>query len=386
VTARGTVPIGAIYRGSLRIGRRYRGPILVWDDGTTTAPTDPGTTPPPDTQAASIYWGARIDGNAPGYVAASGDAPWAQDNWDIFQSHAGKVLSYIHWGVTSGFSGAAGTLNYDENATNLCKGRGAISGCTLGLSNAAGIDAVVADTANARTYWQDFFNQIKVHGVPVLLRCCWEMNGNWSSQPAYAWQTVHGTTSTEYVTMWRRLWQYCADVMSGNGTAGSNTGTHTGNCSWYWCPNLDESNTGGTPGSFAPWYPGDAYVDWAGFDGYAYTGTYKSPAQRYNYTYDQLVALVGPSIPFFIGEMGVSATIGTPGKAAWITDFLGTWLPAHPRVKGWSWFNETGSPTDPHIENPASAQTAFAAGVAGSYFKAGVSPYPANGSKVTVPT
>ena len=86
--------------------------------------------------------------------------------------------------------------------------------------------------------------------------------------------------------------------------------------------------------------------------------------------------------------------MGTPFKSGWITDFLGTWLPAHPRVKGFSWFNEYGSPNLPHIEVGngsttlgGAAQTAFATGISDPYFKANIvsdTTFPKN-QKIPIP-
>src|ERR687893_414552 len=36
------------------------------------------------------------------------------------------------------------------------------------------------------------------------------------------------------------------------------------NAEWVWSPNI----ISGTANDFSPWYPGDAYVDWTGLDGY----------------------------------------------------------------------------------------------------------------------
>lgn len=343
----------------------------------------------------SVYWGARIRqqfyqdrqstyGTLPAYV----DVPLTGSNqpggvWDLFELHAGKRVTCVHTG-TGGNSWPLPA--YQTSQANNARARGAFLNYTLGTTP-TGLQNIIAMNASAISVLTTFFTQIRNHGHPILFRPFWEMNGSW-----YAWGNPGGSggsliNDAQYVKLWQNLWQACADVMSGSGTAGSNTGTHTGNVSFFWCPNvIDVADPSGR-------YPGAAYVDWLGFDGYAANTTYQSPATRFNSTY-ALLETLDATKPFFIGETGCNPDIATPFKSGWITDFLGTWLPAHPRVKGFSWFNEYGSPNLPHIEvgNGATtlggaAQSAFATEIADSYYKANIvtSALFPSGSKIPVP-
>ena len=85
-------------------------------------------------------------------------------------------------------------------------------------------------------------------------------------------------------------------------------------------------------------YPGDAYVDWTGLDGYNW-GTnpakprgWRSFDQLFRRTYHEIVGAIAPSKPMMIGEIGSTEHGGS--KANWIRDALAavpTELPADPR-------------------------------------------------------
>ena len=326
------------------------------------------------TPTGNIYWGARIDGQFYLDHYGSGnavDAPFANStvNWDLFEAHAGKKVSAIHWG---GGGRAWPPTTFDITAANNCRTRGAFSNYSFSTS-AQGINSIIAKDGTAQSYLTTLFTDIKSWGYPLMMRPFWEMNGAW-----YPWGRPGGSgastvSDAQYRTLWQNLWQACADVMNGSGTAWvAPAGTHTGNVSFFWCPNIIDLPSVPDP---SPRFPGTAYVDWLGWDGYAYSGTYKSPSTRFDSTYTTLQALE-PNKPYAIGEMGVDPTIGSPGKAAWVTDFLGTWLPAHPKIRYFSWFNEYGGIPLPHIEvgdgnvYDSTALTAFHDGIQSTYFKA----------------
>lgn len=325
----------------------------------------------------SIYWGARIDGayySANYGASTTNDAPFSATDsppraWDLFESHAGKAVTLIHWG---GPGSNFGTFTPTQ-ATNM-RNRGAFSFFTVTPSQAEMDDlAGGTNTSGINATLDAWATAAQTSGHPILLRPMHEMNGAWTS-PVFPWQTNRGTTSGEYVTAWQRIWNRFAAILGG--------GTHTGNVSFCWCPNIQ----GGTVPDPSPWYPGDAYVDWLGMDGYAYTGASTPAGTVFNTTYATLQA-ISTTKPIAIGETACSSGHVSPTKAAWITDFLGTWLPQHPQIKAFSWFNEVGTPADPWIEDGTGAQAAFAAGIASSYFKSNIvnsTTFP-SGAKVPVP-
>ena len=116
-----------------------------------------------------------------------------------------------------------------------------------------------------------------------------EMNGNW-----YQWGTTGPGNSSpaDYVAAYRHV----VDLFRAEGVR---------NVTWLWDPNV--SYAGSTP--LAQVYPGDAYVDWVGLDGYfAHPG-------------DTFASLFGPSVaelraltgkPLLIAEAGVTGAGGPP--------------------------------------------------------------------------
>ncbi len=99
------------------------------------------------------------------------------------------------------------------------------------------------------------------------------------------------------------------------------------NVIWVWSPNILRP----VPNvSIEALYPGDEYVDWAGFVGYAVHET-------------TAAAVFAPTVaairkftnkPLLITETGV---LPSDRKAGWITDFF-AWLPTQEGLVGFVWF------------------------------------------------
>ena len=131
-----------------------------------------------------------------------------------------------------------------------------------------------------------------------ILRFAEEMNGNW-----YAWgQGVNGNTPDQYVEAWRHVHDLFVDAGATNAI-------------WVWCPNIEQPNYR----TFDYLYPGDAYVDWVGLDGYNAASVWQTPwmsmAQLFSASYDDLAALTDK--PMMIGETASTEVGGD--KAQWIT-------------------------------------------------------------------
>ncbi|MFI5735807.1 glycoside hydrolase family 26 protein [Kribbella sp. NPDC051587] len=108
------------------------------------------------------------------------------------------------------------------------------------------------------------------------------------------------------------------------------------NVEWAWCPNNTDSD--GAPTAMA-YYPGDAYVDWTGIDGYNW-GTsdpdfeWQTFEEVFAGLYDDL-AKVGK--PVIIGESASDETGGD--KAAWIAGIVPTLQQRFPLIKAFVWFD-----------------------------------------------
>lgn len=309
------------------------------------------------TLTSGIYWGARINGafeNANYGTSTTNDAPWAAgdpelNNWTAFEDHAGKKITAVYWGGP----GADGLYAFDPTGESFARSRNAFSVYNVAATVQDLIDLANNSDANgALTRAASLASSIGAISHPFMVRPWWEMNftGLWNWNPP-------NITAAQYVSAWQNLYT----IFNANAS----------NISFFWCPNAIPSGFGIADPT--PWFPGVNYVDWVGFDGYTHSGETTTPETLFNGIYDVCQTLA-PNLPIAIGEMACSATAGGIGKTAWVTDFLNTWLPAHPAVKMFIWFNEAGSPVDPFIEEgPGStlggaSQAAFVSGIANSYY------------------
>ena len=261
-----------------------------------------------------------------------------------FETDAGKKVS-----LYGSYASFAFNPNFDATAAAAVQARGAQPMVTwepwdpsTGSANqpAYSLANIAGGTYDA--YVTRWAGQIKAYGQPVFLRFAHEMNGDW-----YPWgATVNGNTPAQYVAAWRHV----HDIFQQAGVT---------NVSWIWTPNVV---MGSTP-TLASLYPGDAYVDWIGADGYNW-GTSQSWSSWQ--TFDQVF---GPTLtalaqisskPIIIGETASTEAGGS--KATWINQFFSS-LASRPQIKAFLWFN-LNKETDWRIESSPSATAAFAAGVA----------------------
>jgi hypothetical protein len=186
----------------------------------------------------------------------------------------------------------------------------------------------------------------------VYLRLDHEMNGLW-----YPWSPGVGTsTAANYVAMWRHV----HDVFVAEGAR---------NVRWVWSPNV---SCGGCA-DLADLYPGDAYVDWLGLDGYNFGTTnghsWQSFDQIYRHSYNAILRL--SKKPLMIAEMG-SVERGTAAgqtKAAWIADALKAIRTRYPAFLAFVWFEQdNGSGQDFRIRSAARNIDAFRTALRSSLF------------------
>jgi beta-mannanase len=214
-------------------------------------------------------------------------------------------------------------------------------------------DFQLSDVISGRydSYIREFATKAKAWGHPFMLRFDWEMNGKW-----FPWhEGVNGNQPGEFVTAWRHVHDIFSEVGAGNVT-------------WVWCPNVEYS--GSTP--FSEVYPGDAYVDWTGLDGYnrgtnpAAPEGWKTFSQVYRSSYNALAGSIAPSKPLLVGEVASSEDGGS--KAAWIKDMLTRVPTEYPKIRALLYFDKYDSSMDWPLETSSSALSAFAEGVQSSTY------------------
>lgn len=108
---------------------------------------------------------------------------------------------------------------------------------------------------------------------------------------------------------------------------------------WVWTPNIWILSAGGIPSPVTR-YPGDAYVDWIGTDGYmnklngvVYT------FEQLHYPEFQVLSAMAPSKRYMIGETGQGQTDARVNRVQWYKDLQGTLNSKMRVVKQFGFFN-----------------------------------------------
>jgi hypothetical protein len=276
--------------------------------------------------ATTMYWGALMAGDVYGNPSA---ARWDQQVWDTFERNAGKKVTVVHIGLAWGA--------FNDAAFQSIRSRGAIPLVTMGLEGATLADVAAGEQDGVIRAWAQ---KAKAYGFPFLFRPWWEVNGDW-----YPWGR-----NPDYIAAWRRF----HDLVVAEGAT---------NVTWAWVVNGLWDDPLSDP---APYYPGDAYVDWVGLDSYNWgenpvqDDRWETPDEVLTPTIERLKQ-IAPGKPICICEVASSEFGGD--KPSWIRDLLSRYLPQHPEVKAFLWFNwnveQAGRRFDWQIESSELARQAF---------------------------
>lgn len=184
-------------------------------------------------------------------------------------------------------------------------------------------------------YLSAYAEAVRAYRHPVILSFGHEMNGTW-----YNWG--YGRTSpTAFVAAWRHIVTLFRAL-------------EVRNVTWLWTVNIVNNTQHGRIPPPTPWWPGSAYVNWVGIDGY-----YLKP----NW---QFAPLFGPTIgevreltsdPILIAETGATPASGQPAKIA--DAFAGIHLYG---LLGFVWFDATNNQGQDFRINSPAAFTAFGNG------------------------
>lgn len=185
--------------------------------------------------------------------------------------------------------------------------------------------------------------------MPLAIRLDHEMNGDW-----YPWsEDKPYNRPGEYVRMWRHVVDRFRAVGADDYVI------------WLWAPSRVDDLKHQT---VAPYYPGDAYVDWVGMTGYFRNKTVRATFDvTFGKTLRQLRALTHK--PVFLAEVGATESGGK--KVGWIQSLFEN-LPLNPDIIGFSWFNiavtsgngSTKLTNDWRINSSGPSILAFKAGIA----------------------
>lgn len=178
-------------------------------------------------------------------------------------------------------------------------------------------------------------------GRPVYVRLGHEMNGNW-----YPWGRVTGNTPQEYVEMFRHVHGLFEAVGADN-------------VRWVWSPNVLH----GAQTDPAAYYPGDAYVDVVGLDGYNWGDSGLGPSwQSFGTIFSETVESVRryAAQPLWVVETGSAESGGD--KALWLRDMFRT-LAMDTRFAALVYFDTVGN-LDWRLRTSPEASLAFREGLA----------------------
>jgi beta-mannanase len=259
----------------------------------TAAVTLPGAvTPPPPPASGCLfgYWDPATNSGsmAPGLAKFSA-AP------------VRSITEYIYWNMAF----PAGINNFARQ-----------NGLTMYLNlepwqgSATSNYPAMADIANGSSdaYLTALGSAIRAGGAVVWLTFAHEMNGSW-----YPWGIQNVSPA-----QWVKTWQHVVTMV--NSTAG-------GLAKWVWCPNNNDV------GPVTPYWPGAAFCDIPGFDGYLNTA---SQSQTFS-------SFIAPTVreiqkltsqPVWNAETGVLGT----NREARITQFVSDMHSAG--LRGFAHWNE----------------------------------------------
>ncbi|MHB8512482.1 MAG: glycoside hydrolase family 26 protein [Actinomycetota bacterium] len=206
------------------------------------------------------------------------------------------------------------------------------------LSNIAG--GGIDDTIRARA------SGLASLGTPVFLRFAHEPNGNW-----YDWS---GSSNGNDPSLYVKAFRHVHDLMQQAGAT---------NVVWVWSPNSQDVPSASW-NHWTNYYPGDAYVDWVGIDGYNW-GTTKSWSswQSFSQIFQSVYNDYQSRKPIMIAE---TASVENGGsKAQWISDMASTIQNRMPDIAALLWFDV---PPGWPVESSSSALNAFRSLAQSAYF------------------
>jgi hypothetical protein len=305
---------------------------------------------PVPAHADVMYWGALVKGDAYGLP---GEAPTSAAVLDKFEDDAGKKITIVNTGQS--------WASFDPATMNAAIVAGAIPLVTMPLGGGVTLEEVAdGDRDGEIIAWAQ---AAKAFGYPFLFRPWWEMNGGW-----YSWG------QDPYFV---RAWQHFHEVVVGAGAT---------NVTWAWVVNTIYEEGGQIPDPPQPYYPGSKYIDWVGVDAYNWGRNPLQPdrwvsAEESIEPTLEVLEEIAPGKPVCICE-SASTEYGEEShpeqtKAGWIHEMLDEYLPSHPRIKAYVWFNwnvEQGGygsgagKWDWPIESSNEAEAAFRDGIQSETF------------------
>jgi mannan endo-1,4-beta-mannosidase len=184
-------------------------------------------------------------------------------------------------------------------------------------------------------YLSSYAEAVRAYAHPVIIGFGHEMNGGW-----YSWGNGH-TSAPAFVAAWRHVVQLFRALGATNVT-------------WLWTVNIiNDTQRGNIPNPKA-WWPGAAYVNWVGIDGY-----YLKPSWQFAPLFGPTIAAVREftADPVLIAETGAVTAADQPSKIADL--FAGI---RQYGLLGFVWFDATNSDKEAFGLSGTAAFAAFKEG------------------------
>ena len=250
---------------------------------------DPGLITPPSggsgvalgVFAGNVQWGKT--GTLDAYVSRAGEGPAVINVFQAFKWDGGYV-GFDRGGfdnLQAKYPESTIMLTWEPRAGGCC------DSSSVTPSNIA--------SGSHDAYIRSFARDVARFPHRIQIRLGHEMNGEW-----YPW----GRQPTNYVNMYRHV----HDIFEEEGAT---------NVDWVWCPNVIGPTYEGT---FDQYYPGDAYVDFTGLDGYNWYAARGVPWYTFDEVFGRSVAHMNefaPDKPLIIAETASHET-NDGRKAQWI--------------------------------------------------------------------
>lgn len=261
-------------------------------------------------------------------------AGYRVSDFTSFQQTIGKTMNYaavfIHWGNENAFPKDIADMAKRDNQTVVIYWEAMdYNFSPLASDSRFSYDQIILGRYD--TYIKSFAVEAKLSGVPVILIPFEEMNGDW-----YPWSiTKNGNSPQKHVDAYRHIRSFFSDVP---------------NVKFGWAINNDSvpNTTTNQPLSY---YPGDAYVDIVGVDGFNFDDPWQTFGEVFDRPINSLNSINKPQMIF-----SMASAPGTQ-KADWIRE-AAVKIAAYPKVTGFIWFNENKE-KDWRIWSDANSLSAF---------------------------
>ena len=295
------------------------------------------------------------------------------DNHPTFETLSGKNIAiemfFTGWPTTST------TPDFPLTKCNEIDANGAVPHITW-MPQVPGspypLNAILSGSYDS--YINGYALQVKNWGKPLFIRLGHEFNGDWYT---YGGALNGGGTLAGYgdpakadgPERFIAAYQRVHDLFEAQ---------NVDNVVWVWCPNNGSSpnEAWNVPEAY---YPGDAYVDWIGFDGYNFgtTQTWSGWAKFFDIFNALYHKFKDYGKPIMLAEFASVENGGS--KSQWITEGYLTWLKyGYPKIKAATWFHiakyESGVFTDWRINSSTTSLTAYQNAIADPYFLSAIVP------------